>query len=90
MNKTAYVVRMADDWDSDFVRVYTTLKKTAKAISEMFLDDGYYIDEDEVYKQMKTREKECYTYLFLPEEIDKKFEDNPRFAYRVMACTLDN
>lgn len=61
---TVYIMRFTEDIDPDFIACFSSLKKCAKKIVELLHEwEIIKIDFDELYAEMKRKEKEGYTWL---------------------------
>ena len=85
-----YILTIANGWNDDYVRVFKTVNKLAKAISEDFLDEGVVFLVEDIKQQIQEREKNGYLYLFDPTELDNSIkEESVCGSYTVRACVIE-
>ena len=82
MKNKVYVVTMDADWDCDYLAIYDSLPKVAKALSDNLADDFIFLNESDIKKHIKEREEKGAVWLFFPEDIDNTITQN-HFNVRV-------
>ena len=81
-----YIARMAEDWNPDFLVAAANLQTMVKVLNEnLFEEEEIYIEEKEMVKTLREREKAGYVNLLDFEEFDIPEE----FGLSIEVTTLE-